>query len=50
MDLYRAIGLEDVVEKFPADILKTGTIFMDLYRPYVKKDDKSKCCKGERDE
>ena len=23
------------------DILKTGTIFMDLYRPYVKKDDKS---------
>ena len=25
MDLYRAIGLEDVVEKFPADILKTGT-------------------------
>ncbi|MDY4078305.1 MAG: spore coat associated protein CotJA [Clostridium sp.] len=32
------------------DVLKTGTIFMDLYRPYVKKDDKSKYCKGERDE
>lgn len=25
MDLYTAIGLEDVVDKFPKDVLKTGT-------------------------